>query len=155
MNFGKRIKEARKEAGLTQEQLGLKCGWSSGNPQSRIGNYEKDVRAPSAADLALIADAVDKNILYFYGQDSRTPTAPTDDVDIKSLAVIIEKHPDDVKLLHQAIQIVEDALMVDNHPYDSEVKAKAIITALHLALTSEDRSIDKRHVQAALRALVI
>lgn len=69
MKFGAKIKKARLDAGLTQEQLGIKCGWTNGNPQSRVGNYEKDTRAPSAADLLAISNALGINILYFYGQE--------------------------------------------------------------------------------------
>jgi SOS-response transcriptional repressor LexA len=53
--IGARIKLARKRKGLTQEALASLCGWE-GN--SRIGNYEKDTREPSAQDMQAIAKAL-------------------------------------------------------------------------------------------------
>lgn len=155
MNFGERIKAARKEAGLTQEQLGLRCGWSNGNPQSRIGNYEKNTRAPSAADLAVIAEALGKEILYFYGQDDTSIKETTAAyLQGSNLATLIEGNSDDVRLLREAIERVEDVLAIDNQQHSSEVKAKTIIAALHLALVSKGNDVDSKFITAALRAII-
>lgn len=40
---------------MSQKDLALACGWES---QSRIGNYEKDVRQPNLGDLGKIAKAL-------------------------------------------------------------------------------------------------
>lgn len=50
--LGSRIKRLRKQKGFSQKQLAEVCGWSS---QSRIGNYESDLREPNLADLTLLA----------------------------------------------------------------------------------------------------
>lgn len=57
--LGSRIKRYRKKKGISQQLLAEICGWSS---QSRIGNYEKDLRVPSLSDLLLIAPALDVSI---------------------------------------------------------------------------------------------
>jgi len=57
--LGSRIKRYRKKKGISQQLLAEICGWSS---QSRIGNYEKDLRVPSLGDLLLIAPALDVSI---------------------------------------------------------------------------------------------
>lgn len=53
--LGARIAHYRKAAGLSQAELAKVCGWKS---QSRIGNYEKDTREPTLADLEKIATAL-------------------------------------------------------------------------------------------------
>lgn len=53
--LGSRIKRFRKQRGFSQKQLAEECGWSS---QSRIGNYESDLREPNLADLTLLAPAL-------------------------------------------------------------------------------------------------
>lgn len=55
MDVGKKIREARKAARLSQEQLTDACGWEH---QSRISGYETGKREPSFEDLAIIAKAV-------------------------------------------------------------------------------------------------
>ncbi len=53
--LGQRIAHYRKQAEMSQAALAKACGWAS---QSRIGNYEKDVREPSLDDIELIANAL-------------------------------------------------------------------------------------------------
>jgi phage repressor protein C with HTH and peptisase S24 domain len=55
------IRALRKARGLTQEELGARCGWG----QSRIGNYEvegKASRTPSVEDLQTIAAALEVSV---------------------------------------------------------------------------------------------
>ena len=61
MSLHDRIKEARKNKGLTQEQLGILIGVA----KTTITGYEKN-REPTAAKVGEIADAlgVDANFLY-------------------------------------------------------------------------------------------
>lgn len=56
--IAKNLKALRRRAGLTQEALGLACGWSG---QGVIGNYESlrpDAREPRASELVALADAL-------------------------------------------------------------------------------------------------
>lgn len=48
---GQKIREARDNAGLKQPELAAKLGWG----QSRISNYERNVREPGLDDLSAIA----------------------------------------------------------------------------------------------------
>lgn len=75
--LGQRIKHLRKTAGLSQQALAEACGWSS---QSRIGNYESDLREPSLADLLLLAPALGVSIAELAG--SEAPPAATDTLDV-------------------------------------------------------------------------
>lgn len=68
--LGSRIAHFRKLASLSQGQLASLCGWKS---QSRIGNYEKDLREPTLADLELIASALQVSVAQLtYGDSAAT-----------------------------------------------------------------------------------
>lgn len=74
--LGSRIARFRKAAGLSQAQLATLCGWRS---QSRVGNYEKDLREPTLADIELLAAALKVSVGELsYGQEASnvTPAAP-------------------------------------------------------------------------------
>lgn len=57
--LGTRISHFRKLAGFSQGELAKLCGWKS---QSRVGNYEKNLREPTLADLELIASALQVSV---------------------------------------------------------------------------------------------
>lgn len=61
--IGSRIREARIEEGLTQEELAWRCGWDS---QGRISNYERDLRTPGWEDLERISYALTKPLAWFF-----------------------------------------------------------------------------------------
>ena len=64
MTVGERIRILRKEAGLTQKQLGEKLGVSA----SMIGQYETNSRKPKLETLIKIADYFGVSIDYFVGR---------------------------------------------------------------------------------------
>lgn len=55
MTVGERIREYRKQAGLTQKELGDRLGVSN----VHIGQYERGLRNPKLPQLKKIADALD------------------------------------------------------------------------------------------------
>jgi transcriptional regulator with XRE-family HTH domain len=58
--IGKRIKEIRLAQGMTQQQVGNKCGM----PDSAIRKYELGTQTPKVSTLQRIADALDTDIYY-------------------------------------------------------------------------------------------
>lgn len=67
--LGSRIKRLRKQKGFSQKQLAEECGWSS---QSRIGNYESNLREPNLADLTLLAPTLGVSVAELIsGTDSQ------------------------------------------------------------------------------------
>lgn len=58
MSYGQRMKEARKKAGLTQEQLAKECGFAT----ITIRQYEACKREPRIAQFKQIAEALDVDI---------------------------------------------------------------------------------------------
>lgn len=61
MLLSKKIKEARKRAGLTQKELGVRAGMS----EAMIGQYETGYRRPKYKTLERIAAAMDLSVEYF------------------------------------------------------------------------------------------
>ncbi len=59
---GKKLKEARENKGLTQNELARKTGLHL----TTIGNYEIDRREPKATQLKLLADALGIKMERFF-----------------------------------------------------------------------------------------
>ena len=68
--FAQRLKELRKEKGLTQADLSSRMGYG----YTTIGNYEKGRNEPSLSDLMLICEVLDVSADYLVGlSDVRKP----------------------------------------------------------------------------------
>lgn len=65
-DMGKRICKLRRDAHLSQKQLGEKIGKSA----STIGSYENDTAVPTLENAAALAEALHDYLLY--GEKSRT-----------------------------------------------------------------------------------
>jgi len=60
-----RIKQARLNKGLSQEELSKLCGWTT---RARISNYENARRVPSAKEIIAISNVLDVSIDWLYGK---------------------------------------------------------------------------------------
>jgi len=60
MTLAERIKFRRGELGITQQELGDRCGWR----QSKIGNYETGHRVPSLGALKKLESALEAPVGY-------------------------------------------------------------------------------------------
>ncbi len=67
MSFGERLKEARKAAGLTQEQLGNYLGVTG----VTIMRYEKSIRFPDYDTLIKLADYFNVTVDYLLGNERK------------------------------------------------------------------------------------
>ena len=68
-DMGKRICKLRRDAHLSQKQLGEKIGKSA----STIGSYENDTAVPTLENAAALAEALHVLLDYLlYGEKSRT-----------------------------------------------------------------------------------
>lgn len=68
IKLGQRIATLRQEKGWSQRELAERCGWEG---QSRVGNYERNVREPSLHDMDLIARALGISVKeLLFGEDS-------------------------------------------------------------------------------------
>lgn len=68
MSIGEKIRAARKNKGMTQKQLGAKCGMAD----SAIRKYESGTQTPKLETLQRIADALKVPVSYFYGDNQTT-----------------------------------------------------------------------------------
>ena len=67
--IGKRLKEARQEAGLSQEQLGIQAGIEEDSASARMNRYERGTRSPGFELLQRIGSVLDLPVTYFYSAD--------------------------------------------------------------------------------------
>ena len=70
MNIGERLRALRKEAGLTQKELGERLGVSA----SMIGQYETNLRKPKYETLERIASVLDVSISEFIDLSDFSPS---------------------------------------------------------------------------------
>lgn len=88
MHFGKTLKNLRKEAGLTQEQLASQIGVS----KSMISFYELQARIPSPPILVKLASTFHVSADYLLGLDKveRLDVSGLTKDDIKLVTLIIK-----------------------------------------------------------------
>ncbi len=80
--IGRRIRQARLEKTLTQEQLGKMIGYT----EETIANYERGRRLVSLDDLGKIAAVLQKPITFFIGTDPEPPSSKSPDLFIELLS---------------------------------------------------------------------
>ncbi|ELQ6013090.1 helix-turn-helix transcriptional regulator [Cronobacter sakazakii] len=61
-----RLKKARLNAGLTQEQLGILVGIDESSASARMNQYEKGKHVPDFSITQKIADSLNVPVSYFY-----------------------------------------------------------------------------------------
>lgn len=67
--LGSKIKRIRELKGLTQKELGIRCGYSSPTADVRISQYEKNKKIPRKKAMKDIAHALEVNEDVFYDAD--------------------------------------------------------------------------------------
>lgn len=67
--IGKRLKEARQKAGLSQEQLGVRAGIEEDSASARMNRYERGTRSPGFELLQRIGEVLELPVTYFYASD--------------------------------------------------------------------------------------
>jgi len=66
---GKRLRQARERAGISQKQLGEKAGIDPGVASARINQYEKGKHLPHLATAKQLAKVLGVPTPYFYADD--------------------------------------------------------------------------------------
>lgn len=64
--LGRRLKQARMEAGLSQEQLGIEAGLDPMSASTRMNRYELGRRVPNFELVVAIAKILGVPAAYFY-----------------------------------------------------------------------------------------
>lgn len=65
----KRLKEARKNAGLSQKELGIRAGIDEFSASPRMNQYENGTHSPDFMMLKKISDVLGVPTAYFYAED--------------------------------------------------------------------------------------
>lgn len=112
MGIGKRLKEARERAGLTQEELGKMVGVTG----SSITNYEKETSHPKEPVMYALFDAlgVEPNFLF---QDcvhlpkkenspSTTEAAPGDKQEVEFMRLVHDLEPEHKDFLVAVMKVL-------------------------------------------------
>ena len=110
------MRALREKRGLTQMEIGLRCGWS----QSRYANYETPIdrpgaRSPDLDDVPTIASALDVSIGELFGEPP-----------IQSQSVGI-----DAAILARAIESIEVGLDKAEVTIDPAARAEIAIVLYH------------------------
>ena len=82
-----RLKEARKKAGITQKDLGVRIGMEQSSASGRMNHYEKGRHTPDISTLQRMADELGVPLNYFFCGDELTA----------ELACLISKMSDEDK----------------------------------------------------------
>lgn len=108
--YGNLIRAARIAAKLSQAKLQKLCGWGDGN--SRISQYEKDIREPSFADLRRIAEVLQRDVRDFVpgGQSPSGHTARDDSAVVRAHGISerIEEYAVAGRLTEQQLKVLSD-----------------------------------------------
>jgi len=67
--FSKRLKEARRKAGLSQERLGVLAGIDEMSASARMNQYERGKHEPDFSMVERIARALNVPVSFFYAED--------------------------------------------------------------------------------------
>lgn len=67
--LGKRLKEARKAVGLSQEKLAVLAGIDEMSASARMNQYERGKHSPDPVTIRRIAEILDVPASYFYADD--------------------------------------------------------------------------------------
>jgi transcriptional regulator with XRE-family HTH domain len=74
--IGRKLQEAREEAGLSQEELARKIGCT----QASLSNYELGKRRLYLADLQRIGQLLGKQITYFLDESEEQESLPLNEI---------------------------------------------------------------------------
>ncbi len=100
--FGRRLREAREERGLTQEQLGKKAGISA----LMVSHFETGTRKkPSIENLLKLAKAVDVSTDYLLGRTDEKQPAGGDRLEVAFRSDHWEKTDDRIRFLEDLTKL--------------------------------------------------
>lgn len=69
--FGRRLKQARAAAGLSQEKLGVLAGIDEMSASARMNQYERGKHEPDFSMAKRIAEALTLPVAFFYAESDR------------------------------------------------------------------------------------
>ena len=70
--IGKRLREARTRAGVTQEKLGILAGIEEMSASARMNQYERGVHTPNYLMIEKFAEVLGVPVEYLYAKEDTT-----------------------------------------------------------------------------------
>ncbi|WP_227728561.1 helix-turn-helix domain-containing protein [Yersinia proxima] len=91
--FPERLRQARKKAGLSQKDLGIKVGMDESSASGRMNHYEKGRHLPDVDMLKKLGAQLGVPLSYFFCEDELTAELVClfQDLDEQSKLYFIEK----------------------------------------------------------------
>lgn len=103
-NIGKRIQKAREEAGLSQEELASRLGYT----QAAFSNYELGKRRLYLANIEQIAKELNKPLSYFLDDSANTINTNQEDSQDETISeinkLLLDLPPEERKYILEYIQ---------------------------------------------------
>ena len=69
--FGRRLRQARLDKGLSQKQLGISAGIDEFAASARVNQYERGTHSPTFDTAKRLANALNVPTAFFYAEDDR------------------------------------------------------------------------------------
>jgi transcriptional regulator with XRE-family HTH domain len=69
--FGRRLKQVRLQAGLSQKEVGMKADLDQFVASARINRYEQGVHTPDFSTAKRLAKVLNVPVAYFYADSER------------------------------------------------------------------------------------
>jgi transcriptional regulator with XRE-family HTH domain len=67
--IARRLKEARKASGLSQEKLGVLAGIDESSSSARVNQYEREKHIPDPSMMERFGQVLNVPLPYFYAED--------------------------------------------------------------------------------------
>ena len=93
--FGERLRQARRQSGLSQKNLGLQIGIDPATASPRINQHEHNRHRPSDQTVAKLSDALQVPTAFFYAEDDGLA---------QLILLCVQLDPKQQKMLSQYIQ---------------------------------------------------
>ncbi|MGL6288942.1 helix-turn-helix domain-containing protein [Aeromonas caviae] len=66
--FPERLKQARKKAGISQKELGVRAGMDDSSASGRMNHYERGRHVPDIDTMRKLANVLGKPLSYFFAK---------------------------------------------------------------------------------------
>ncbi len=113
MGFSERLKEARKNAKLTQQQLGDLIGVAN----STIAGYESGNSEPDMSKINKLLNALSIDANFLWQDEIGTVRAPNISIEAQTIAEQYDKAPEHIKaIVKTALEYPQDQSEVESSP---------------------------------------
>jgi Zn-dependent peptidase ImmA (M78 family)/DNA-binding XRE family transcriptional regulator len=142
--LGKRIAEARKAAGMTQQELGGRTDLD----RTSVSKIESGFRAVDALELARIAEAVRRPLLWFLAEPSPAVISRREarETDSQEADILLEMLAADVEFLVERHLLAPPTERPNLRPVTDVASAEKAATDLRMFLEISERPIDENLV---------